>query len=79
MAESGCIEWTGLRIHAYGYISLDGRKVGAHRLAWVLQHNEPIPVDMEIDHICRNTICVNPAHMELVTKQENLRRRWESA
>jgi hypothetical protein len=30
---------------------------------------------MEIDHLCADRACVNPAHLELVTRQENLRRR----
>ena len=30
---------------------------------------------LTIDHLCKNPWCVNPAHMEVVTLQENLRRR----
>lgn len=33
-----------------------------------------IPEGLEIDHLCHNTICVNPAHLEAVTHSENLRR-----
>jgi hypothetical protein len=34
----------------------------------------PIPEGMEIDHLCRNRGCVNPEHLEPVTRQENIRR-----
>jgi hypothetical protein len=34
----------------------------------------PIPSGMQIDHLCRNTLCVNPDHMEVVTNAENGRR-----
>ncbi|MGW2920416.1 HNH endonuclease signature motif containing protein [Streptomyces angustmyceticus] len=36
---------------------------------------KPIPDGMELDHLCFVPLCVNPAHMEPVTPEENLRRR----
>jgi HNH endonuclease len=35
----------------------------------------PVPKGLTIDHLCRNTSCVNPAHMEVVTRAENNQRR----
>lgn len=34
----------------------------------------PIPADHDIDHVCGNSLCVNPAHLEPVTPHENRRR-----
>lgn len=34
----------------------------------------PIPEGMEIDHLCRNRNCINPTHLEVVTRGENMRR-----
>lgn len=34
----------------------------------------PIPEGLTIDHLCRNTMCVNPDHLEPVTHRENLMR-----
>ncbi len=52
-----------------------GRRLrwSAHRYSYEL-YVGPIPDDLVLDHLCRNRICVNPTHLELVTNEENLRR-----
>lgn len=72
---SGCWPWPGSHDHrGYGRVSLGRfRKVMAHRLAYELAVG-PIPDGMELDHLCRNKRCVNPAHLEPVTHIENVRR-----
>ena len=54
----------------YGSFWLSGRLVRAHRWAYTY-FNGPIPPDRELDHLCRNPPCVNPAHLEVVTHREN--------
>jgi hypothetical protein len=44
-----------------------------HRIVYQ-QVNGFIEDDLELDHLCRNTACANPAHLEPVTHQENVRR-----
>ncbi|RYF11406.1 MAG: HNH endonuclease, partial [Oxalobacteraceae bacterium] len=34
----------------------------------------PIPDGLTLDHLCENKICINPAHLEPVTRAENARR-----
>lgn len=48
-------------------------EVRAHIASWVLA-NGPIPAELTLDHLCRNTRCIRPSHLELVTRPENTRR-----
>lgn len=77
--SDGCWLWTGgTKAAGYGHFSVvrDGKwgKVIAHRYAYELLVG-PIPVDLEVDHVCQEPRCVNPAHLEPVTVAENRRRR----
>lgn len=71
-----CWLWAATRTRAgYGHIKGDhGKLVLAHRLSYEWAFG-PIPEGLEIDHLCRVTSCVNPAHLEAVTPLENMRRR----
>ena len=72
-----CWLWTGaINSHGYGNIGLGGVNGGtasAYCVAYQLLVG-PIPEGMELDHLCRNTRCVNPDHLEPVTHRENLLR-----
>lgn len=70
----GCHLWTAsYDYHGYGRFSLNGRAIGAHRAAWILM-GLPVTPGLDLDHLCRNTGCVNVAHLEEVTRGENLGR-----
>lgn len=71
--ENGCWVWTGAATKGYGQFKLGGRQYAAHRLSYEA-HVGPIPEGLVIDHLCRNTLCVNHEHMEPVTNAENIRR-----
>lgn len=72
--DDGCWRWTGSAPNpGYGRFYVDGRKVYAHRFAYEFLIG-PIPDGTEIDHLCRNRRCVNPAHLEAVSHAVNIRR-----
>jgi len=70
---SGCWEWTGACTQGYGTFGVGDRLVRAHRYSYE-RHRGAIPKGLSLDHLCRNTKCVNPLHLEAVTHQENVRR-----
>ena len=54
------------------YTKAPGGEYG-HRASYVAFHG-PIPDGTEIDHLCRETRCVNPDHLEAVSHRENVLR-----
>jgi len=71
---SGCWLWLGsVNGKGYGRLYSNGKLVLAHRFSYEL-HVGPIPTGLVMDHLCRNSYCVNPAHLEPVTQRENVLR-----
>ena len=75
---TGCWEWQASMNKGYGQFYRGGSRQdailrGAHRVSyehWI----GPVPDGLDLDHLCRVRRCVNPDHLEPVTRRENLLR-----
>ena len=68
---SGCWIWTGADDNlGYGRIGMQGQARLAHRISYQYFVGD-IPKGLELDHLCRVTSCINPNHLEPVTRKVN--------
>lgn len=73
-----CWLWTATKTPAgYGSLLLASgvgwkMDIYAHRASWEMHHGRPIPDGFDVDHLCRNTSCVNPDHLEAVPHNVNI-------
>jgi hypothetical protein len=71
--DAGCWVWQrALTRTGYGHINARGDQL-AHRVSY-RAFTGPIPDGMQLDHLCRNRACINPAHLEPVDNRENVLR-----
>src|SRR5258707_1706412 len=69
-----CWYWTACKTKGYGEFAIGNKKqVRAHRFSYELKYGS-IPKGLQLDHLCRNTLCVKPGHLEAVSPKINTRR-----
>ena len=72
--DNECWNWGGKRqTTGYGIVWENGKSVYAHRLSYLTFYGE-LNNNLTIDHLCKNTRCINPEHLEEVTNSENSKR-----
>lgn len=68
-----CWLWTGAKSSTgHGHLYVLGERWGAHRLAYWLTHGEtPESRYTVLHHLCHTPSCVNPDHLEPMTRKEH--------
>lgn len=69
----GCWLWQG-HVNNIGYALVRPFGEAAHRAVYRALVG-PIPEGLDLDHLCKRTLCVRPEHLEPVTRRENALRR----
>lgn len=73
---SGCFIWSGCEDgHGYGVTTFDGKRIGTHRLAWILAGNDLRDGDC-ILHKCDQPLCCNVDHLFVGDRADN---NWDRA
>ena len=74
VSDNNCWEWTGTKSkYGYAVMEINYRQVRCARFSYGF-FIKPVPTKLQIDHLCRNRICVNPIHLEAVTARTNILR-----
>jgi hypothetical protein len=71
--ENGCWIWQGDTKKGYGCIVIAKHRRAVHRVAYELWVEQPIPKGLQVQHLCNNRLCCNPAHLVVGTASENAR------
>lgn len=71
VADGDCWRWTGRIRDGYPYVSIAGKWFYVHRLSLMAKHGADLG-SQHAHHICANTQCVNPDHLQPVTHRENV-------
>ena len=72
ITSTDCWEWTRGMNSGYGVLRVNKLPMLAHRFSLQLYLKHPIEKNIEVRHMCHNTKCINPIHLQEGTHSENM-------
>ncbi|GAA3113561.1 HNH endonuclease [Streptomyces echinatus] len=75
--SENCWLWTGGKAGQYGQLTLQRRRLLAHRVSWVITNRKVLPQVAVIRHRCDTPLCVRPDHLEAGSVAQNVRDVYE--
>ena len=70
VTKSGCWEWPYLDTNGYPRAVIGDKRIAVHRLSLEAKYGAPLG-SQAAHHVCANTRCVNPEHLQPVTHRDN--------
>jgi hypothetical protein len=76
--KTGCWNWVAYSTEGYGRLTTyGGKQVKANRLSAHVFFDFDIDSELQINHKCDNSLCVNPKHLYAGTQSQNIQEAYD--